>query len=64
MVLINPIFFLQFQFTDSERTDVSAQAFAQGMFGRRDSSNVYMKKSSKPDYLLRVTSFNDHIAQN
>ncbi|XP_032795585.1 multiple inositol polyphosphate phosphatase 1 [Daphnia magna] len=43
----------EFQFTDSERTDVSAQAFAKGMFGKKDSSNVYMKKSPKPDNLLR-----------
>lgn len=46
--------FSQFQFTDSERTDVSALAFAKGMFGKDDSLNVFMKKSSKPDNLLRV----------
>lgn len=47
---------LQFQFTDSERTDDSAKAYAKGMFGKIGVTNIHMKKSSSPDVLLRVTA--------
>lgn len=51
MLKVNPF---QFKFTDSERTDDSAKAYARGMFGKKDVSNVYMLKSQYPDKLLRV----------
>ena len=62
---LNYIFLhIQFQFTDSERTDISAQAFAKGMFGKDDAKNIYMKKSQSPDLLLRVCNLNGVLDGN
>ena len=43
--------------TESQRTKASAKAFARGMFGRKDASNVVLQKTTSPDDLLRVNIF-------
>lgn len=48
------LLFLQFRYTDSERTAASATEFAKGVFGKKDAPNVWYQTPITPDPLLRV----------
>lgn len=46
----------QFQYTDSERTNSSAIAFAMGLFGKSDYLNVHYHQPPAEDVILRVSA--------
>lgn len=47
--------FLQFRFTDTQRTRKSAEQFATGLFGRNEVKKVLFEEPLDRDPLIRVS---------